>query len=308
MKLSTLYYFAAIAECGSIRAASRQLGVAQPVISRSIQDLERELKVVLFERSKKGVALTGAGRVFLTRVTRATGELRRAQDELDQLRGETRGSLAVGLSMVTQITLMSEALQQFRLRYPGVTVEIIDSVFPRIVASLVDGSTDFYIGPVVDHVPAELNVQTVLTPKRLVFCRKGHPLAASGSLSDLVDAEWMTSSITARVEDEIGPIFLKYGLPQPKLVVHAHAGLTYILALASSDLLMALPDLWTRFPLWGQLFETIEIREDLPTRPICLVHNISLPLTPAAEYLCDMFRRAAGYLGEPGRGARAHAP
>lgn len=300
MKLSALQYLVAIVECGGIRAASRRLGVAQPLISRSIQDLERELKVVLFERAKKGVILTPLGRVFLNRVVRATGELRRAQDELDQLRGETRGSLAVALSMVTQITLMPEALQQFRMRYPNVTLNIIDSVFPGIVSSLKDGTTDFYIGPVGEDVPAELSVQEILLPKRLIFCRKGHPLAKAKSLEELVGAEWMTSSITAKVEDEIGPIFLRYGLPQPKLVLHAHAGLTYLLTLANSDLLMALPHPWTKFPLWDQLFETIEVKEELPTRPICIVRRTGLPLTPAAEYLCDMFRRAAGYLEDGG--------
>ncbi len=298
MKLSALQYLVAIVECGGIRAASRHLGVAQPLISRSIQELERELKVVLFERAKKGVILTPMGKVFLDRVIRATGELRRAQDELDQLRGETRGSLAIGLSMVTQITLMPEALQQFRIRYPNVTLNIIDSVFPRIVSSLKDGSTDFYIGPVTEDIPAEMSVQKILLPKRQIFCRKGHPLAKAKSLKELVGAEWMTSSITAKVEDEIGPIFLQYGLPQPTPVIHAHAGLTYLLTLANTDLLMALPHPWTKFPLWDQLFETIEVKEELPTRPICIVRRTGLPLTPAAEYLCDMFRRAAGYLEE----------
>lgn len=299
MKLSALHYLMAVVERGSIRAASRHLDVPQSVVTRSIQDLERELGVVLFERGKKGVILTPMGQVFLRRVTLATGELRRAQDELDQLRGESRGSLVIGLSMVTQITLMPEAMRQFRLRYPNVTLDVIDSVFPGIEASLKDGSADFYIGPVVDDVPEELKVEKLLETRRVIFCRKGHPLAQARSLVDLVHAEWMTSSITAKAEDEVGPVFLQNGLPAPKLVMHAHSGLTYLLTLANTDFLMMLPHLWTRFPLWEHLFQAIEIREELPKRPICIVQRTGLPLTPAAEYFCDMFRRAAGYIAAP---------
>jgi LysR family transcriptional regulator, regulator of abg operon len=296
MKLNALQHLVTVVERGSIRAASRHLGVAQPVITRSIQELERELQVVLFERGKKGVTLTPLGAVFLRRVTMATGELRRAQDELDQLRGEARGSLVLGLSMVTQITLLPEAMRRFRIRYPDVTLNVIDSVFPGIEASLKDGSTDFYMGPVMDDVPAELEVEKVLDTRRVIFCRKGHPLANARSLNELVRAEWITSSVTAKAEDEIGPIFKQHGLPKPRLVMQAHSGLTYMLALANSDFLIMLPHRWTQFPLWDQLFQTITIREELPTRPICIVRRTGLPLVPAAEYFCDMFRRVAGYV------------
>ena len=75
--------------------------------------------------------------------------------------------------------------------------------------------------------------------------------------------------------------------------MQAHSSLTYMLALANSDFLMMLPQLWKRFPLWSQLFQAIEVSEELPTRPICIVQRTGLPLTPAAEHFCDMFRRAA---------------
>ncbi len=296
MKLSALHHLVAIVERGSIRAAARHLNVAQPVITRSIQELERELKVVLLERSKKGVLLTPMGQVFLRRVTLVTSELRRARDELDQLRGEAHGTLVVGLSMVTQITLMPDALRQFRLRYPDVTLDIIDTVFPGIESSLRDGSTDFYIGPVVEAMPTELAAERILETRRVIFCRKGHPLAGSKSLRDLVDAEWITSSVTSKAEEEIVPLYAQHGLPAPRLVMQAHSGLTYMMALANSDLLMLLPQMWTRFPMWDHMFQAIAVAEVFPTRPICIVHRTGLPLSPAAEYFCDMFRRAAGYV------------
>ena len=55
------------------------------------------------------------------------------------------------------------------------TLDVIDSVFPGIESSLRDGSTDFYIGPMVDDVSAALKVEKVLATKSGIFCRKGHP-------------------------------------------------------------------------------------------------------------------------------------
>lgn len=294
MKLSALQNLMSVVERGSIRAAARHLNVAQPIITRSIQDLERELNVVLFERGKKGVSLTPMGQVFLRRVAMATGELRRAQDELDQLRGETNGSLAAGLSMAPQITLLPNALRQFRLRYPNVKLDIIDTVFPGIEPSLKDGSVDFYVGPVPENVSTELSVEKIFETRRVIFCRKGNPLANSTSLRELVDAEWMTTSVTHKAEDEIGPLFAQYGLPAPRLVMQAHSALTYVMALANSDMLMMLPEKWSKFPMWGNSFQAIAVTEKFSTREICIVQRTGLPLTPAAEYFCDMVRREAG--------------
>lgn len=296
MKLSALQNLMAVVEHGSIRAAARALDVPQPVITRSIQELERELKVILFERGKKGVTLTAMGQVFWRRAVMATGELRRAQDELDQLRGETHGSLTIGFSMVSQITLLPGAIKQFRQRYPDVTLDIIDTLYPGAQAGLKDGSLDFYVGPVIEAMSPGLGADKIFDTKRVIFCRKGHPLAQAKSLSELVHAEWITTSVTNKAEDEIGPLFAQHGLPAPRLMMRAHAGLTYIMMLANSDLLMMLPEKWAQFPLWGTLFQAIQVKELLTTRPICIVQRTGLPLTPAAEYFCDMVRREGAAL------------
>ena len=295
MKLSALQHLMAVVERGGIRAAARHLNVAQPVVTRSIQELERELKVVPFERGKKGVSLTPMGEVFLRRAALATGELRRAREELDQLRGETHGSLTIGLSMVAQIALLPDALRQFRLRYPNVTLDLVDTVFPRIESSLKDGSVDFYVGPVPDSVSIELGTERIFQTRRIIFGRRGHPLARSTSLRELVDAEWLTTAVTHKAEEEIAPLFAQYGLPAPRLAMQAHSALTYVMVLANSDLLMILPEPWTRFPMWRDGFEAISVTEALPARPICIARRVGLPLTPAAEYFCDMLRRAAGH-------------
>ena len=69
MKLTQLSYVAAVAERGSLRAAARHLGIAQPAFSRSIAELERELGAPLFERRARGMVATPLGQAFVRRAT-----------------------------------------------------------------------------------------------------------------------------------------------------------------------------------------------------------------------------------------------
>ena len=294
MKLNSLRDFVAVAERGGLRAAARYLGQPQPAISRSIQELEKELGAALFERHAKGVRLTPVGAAFLRRANAVRNELQRARDEVDQLRGETHGRVSLCLSMAPHLGFLPRVLGPFRARYPGIHLEIIDAVYPLVEAGLLDGSVDCYIGAMPSIVPNELQVEKLFDNTRVILGRKGHPLARARSLRDLADAEWITTSITHRAEEELGPLFEKHGLPAPRLAMRAQSALTFMTALANSDLLMMLPVQWTQYPLLAENFQEIEVVEPLPAPPICIVQRTGLPLTPAAEYFCTLMRRLSG--------------
>ncbi|MDQ6680339.1 MAG: LysR substrate-binding domain-containing protein [Pseudomonadota bacterium] len=296
MKLSALRDLLAIAERGSLRAAARQLGVAQPAMTRSIQELEKELGIVLFERSAQGIRFTPMGELFLRRAKTVNSELVRAQEELDQMRGETNGHLNMCLSSVPHMALLPNALRPFLARYPNVKLRIIDGVFPLVESELRNGVVDCYIGPVPEQMPGGMAVEKLFDNTRVILGRKGHPLAHARSLRELAKAEWVTTSITRQAEDELVPIFTQHGLPPPKIVVEARSALTFLTTLVSSDLLMILPIQWTQSPLFRTALQRIEVEELLPAPPICIVQRTGLPLTPAGEYFCDMMRRASHHM------------
>lgn len=293
MKFNSIRDFLAVAERGSLRAAARQLGLAQPAMTRSIQELEKELGAVLFERRAKGVQLTPMGEVFLRRAKAVRSEFRRAQEEIEQLQGATHGHIRLCLSSVSHMALLPNALGPFRKAFPNVTLEVVDAVLPRVELELTGGTMDFYVGPTHGEVSGELTVEKLFDNARVVLCRKGHPLARARSLSELVDAEWVTTSVTPRAEDELSPIFKQHGLPAPRLVVQGYSALTFFFTVAHSDLLTMLPQQWAQVPLFREFLQKIDVQELLPAPPICIVRRTGLPLTPAAEYFCDMVRRAA---------------
>jgi LysR family transcriptional regulator, regulator of abg operon len=296
MKFSAVRDFLAVAERGGLRAAARHLGQAQPVITRSIQELEKELGVALFERSAKGVRLTPIGQTFLRRAYSVRSELQKAKEEIDQLRGRAHGTVTACLSSVPHLALLPNALGPFRQQFPTVELDLMDATFPNIEVSLTEGRVDVYVGPVPAKLPLGLQGEKLFDNTRVILGRKGHPLAGARSLGELTGAEWITTSITTKAEEEIGPLFAEHGLPPPRLAMRAQSAQTFLVSMVYSDLLMMLPVQWVKFPLWRDVLQQIYVTEELPAPPIYIVRRAGMPLTPAAEYFCDMVRRASGHM------------
>jgi LysR family transcriptional regulator, regulator of abg operon len=297
MKLSQLRAVVAVAEHGSLRAAARSLGTAQPTLTRSLLELERELGAPLFERRSSGMVETALGRAFVRRAVTILNDVRRARDEFDQLRGSTGGTVTIGLSIAAHFSLLPKALLPFRRQFPNVHLHIIEGFYPTLEHGLQDGTIDLSIGPDPGlRLPTILRKETLLRNRRAVICRNKHPLLHARSLRELVDAEWISTSITPRAENEIGDLFKGYGLPEPKLALRSQSALTLLTCLANSDLLAMAPTQWLESALASRVLTTINVKEELAAPPLIVVTRSDVPLAPAADFLLTLFKRAAGVL------------
>ena len=143
MKLHQLRDVIAVADHGSLRAASRQLGIAQSAITKSVQQLEKELDAPLFERHKRGAILTPVGAGFVERARAALGELERARDEIGQRAGGAGGAVTVSLSTVPHMALLPSAIGPFLKRYPEVRLTVLEALgFQSAEAHLRSGAVD----------------------------------------------------------------------------------------------------------------------------------------------------------------------
>ncbi len=289
MKLNQLRDLVAIVQSGSLRAAARQLGVAQSGLTRSIRQLEKDCGGDLFERDAKGMRLTAMGELFYARASAATNELRRAKDEMAQLRGAALGSVTVGLSIMPHVGMLPFALSKFYQRFPGVVLKVMEGLYPAIEPALRLGTVDFYIGAAAKSPPSTgLLSQVLFENTRIVVGRKGHPLAHSQSLRDLAPAHWATPSLDFNAAEDLNALFTRFNLPAPTIALQAHTAMTVLTALSSTDLLAMLPRQWMDWPLAHNALTQIPIEEHLSAPDIVLVRRADLPLTPAAEYLCDL--------------------
>lgn len=294
IKMHHLRDLLAIIESGSIRSASKQLGIAQPALSRSIRELERDIGVPLFERRAKGSFLTPMGILFARRANAAFTELRRARDEILQAQGSTHGSIVACLSSLTHVALMPNIWAPFRKKYPNLQLCVIEGVYPMVETRLQDGTIDFYVGPAPEGgAPPGLQMETLFENSRIVLARKGHPLAGATSLGELCEADWVTTSITDKAETEFNDVFLRLGLPAPRLALQGESALTWITALLGSDFLAMSPRQWIHSPLIANVLEQIYVKEPLIGASIVMMQRSAIPLTPAGEHFSNLIRRSA---------------
>src|SRR4029077_13388164 len=98
MELRHLRYFAVVGEEEHYGRAAHRLGVAQPALSRQIQDLGREIGFKLFERLPRGVKLSGAGTLFLEDARRILQAVHEAAERASRVARGRSGTLRVGFT------------------------------------------------------------------------------------------------------------------------------------------------------------------------------------------------------------------
>ena len=294
-KFHHLRDFVAIARSQSARSAARTLGLTQPALTRSLQELEHEIGASLFERHARGMTLTPAGERFLVRAQAALEEVRRGFEEAGQSRGVMQGNVSVALSSAPVLVLLPLAYPNFRRECPQIRLRFVEGLFPAVEPALRDGRLDFYMGPRPERALGHsYRVDLVFANERVVLARKGHPLRAARSMKDLVDAEWIVTGLRERIELEFEEQFLALGLKSPVVVTVAESMLALLALLCSTDALAFLPRQWADTPFFKNVVEPIKVREPLMAPDIVQVSRAQLPLTPAAERLSVLLQRAAG--------------
>lgn len=136
MDLRHLRYFQAVAEELSFSKAARRLHIAQPALSRAVQELEEELGTPLFERTRRTVRLTPAGTVLLHETGVVLERLNDAIRHVKRTAAGEEGELRLGYIGPPTRAFLGRLLQEYRLRYPRVTV-ILEERTPERVWEMV---------------------------------------------------------------------------------------------------------------------------------------------------------------------------
>jgi DNA-binding transcriptional LysR family regulator len=188
MELRYLRYFIAVAEDLSFSHAAERLHVDQSALSRRVQDLEYELRLPLFRRTRQRVALTPAGDVFLLEARRLLADADSAVETARRAsRGEV-GRLDIGYIGALSDGLIPRLLRNFKATFPQVAASLRHMRPARQIAALL--SSQIHLGFVGQPNP-EYELQLVFEVFRRdpmeVVIPSGHPLLGRKQLrlSDL---------------------------------------------------------------------------------------------------------------------------
>src|ERR1700756_5004470 len=125
MELRHLRYFVSVGEEEHYGRAAEHLHVAQPALSRQIQDLEQEIGFSLFERLPRGVKLSAAGKLFLTDARRILQEVEEAKLRAERVAKGKAGTLRVGfVEALSWHGVVPNSFRRFRRRQPDAELEL----------------------------------------------------------------------------------------------------------------------------------------------------------------------------------------
>jgi len=292
MQLGQIRAFLAVRETGSLRAAARQIGISQPAISKALANLEEDLKAQLFIRTSRGVRLTEAGRTFGARAAAVQAELARVREELDELSGGSQGSVSVGVGP-PGIALAPRAIARFRGERPLARIRIREGTRDVLLPLVRDGTLDFALAERGVHpVEGGLTFKPLWLAELAIVVRRGNPLAAATSLSQLASASWLliyrpgAGGLAERA-------LVAAHLPPPTMRVLCESHAMAISLIASSDLVGLVPRENVESGGIGSMLQRVHVRERLRRPHIGAFMRADTPLSPAAARMLQAFTMAA---------------
>lgn len=137
-----LYYFLSVAEQLSFTRAAQEHYIAQTAMSRNILTLEQALGVTLFERTKRSVALTEAGKSFYNDAKKLTEDLHASVSRARQIENGYRSTIRIGLQGIHEQQFLPRILRLFREQYPQIEIDLVQDSLRRLGAMLENRKLD----------------------------------------------------------------------------------------------------------------------------------------------------------------------
>jgi len=237
MELLQLQYFLAVARLEHMTEAARSLHVTQSSLSKTIQRLEEDLGVPLFDRTGRNLRLNEFGRRFLRRAERALFELEQGKQEIGDLLSPEHGTIELA---VTNASTLPNILREFQKKHPHIHFHVQMLSTQEMVTLLQRGEVDFCLSspPIQED---DIECQIVFIDPILVAVPNGHRLAerSSVSLTDLKDERFVgvkkgyyTRDLVDSVCNSVGfaPTYVYEGNEPARLsaLVEAGIGIAFI--------------------------------------------------------------------------------
>lgn len=142
MNIQKYMAFVKTVEYGSFTKAAEVLNYSQSGISRMINDLEKDWKVILLERNKTGVKLTSDGTKLLPQAKRLVGEYEKLQMEVDELNGLQSGLIRIGTFSSVATHWLPRIIKEFQKDYPNIDYELLLGDYTEIEEWIATGRVD----------------------------------------------------------------------------------------------------------------------------------------------------------------------
>lgn len=258
MEVHQLRYFIATAEELSVTAAAKRLHISQPAMSRQIQLLEEELGIALFERAKKRMVLTEAGKFFLERARQIVCDIETSAQQLQEQFGEARRTIRLGLLTIFLDDIVGPAVRDMKKQFPNVGVSLFE-LSPRAqLDRLRDDDLDLaLLGNLSEDDLARFETKSIMKNRMSVVLPDDHRMAGRKqiSLKELAGDSFISLSDSAfpgRRQFFRG-VCLSQGF-DPNIVEECDSLSLLLAAVSTGSGVALLPDHSRKLPHFGCIF------------------------------------------------------
>ncbi|MEY2598001.1 MAG: hypothetical protein RLZZ142_260 [Verrucomicrobiota bacterium] len=187
MYIQTLQVFSDVVGTGSFSKAAERNGISQSAVSQQVRALERELGVELVERRRSGVVVSEEGRVFLEACGEILGVYRSLPERLAKVGQGMVGRIRIASVYSIGLYELPGRLEGFRLKHPGVALEVEYGRAAQVYAAVLEGRVDVGLVAFPKRRPG-LGVEVFDEDELVLICAPEHPLAGRGEVGvrDLV--------------------------------------------------------------------------------------------------------------------------
>ena len=251
MELRHLRYFVAVGEEQHYKRAAQRLRVAQPALSRQIQDLEEEIGFKLFDRLPRGVKISAAGKSFIEDARRTLREVDEAAARAKRVASGQSGILRVGfVESISWHGVVPDSFRQFRERQPDAELQLKPASSAELTEAVHSGRLDASFVFTIAKIGRELAQLPITSLNLMLAVPKGHALTKFKRLRlrDLNDAAfvWFPRRESPAYYDRLMHECFRGGLKSPHIVQEGVNEAT-ILSLVSCGLGVAFVSSATRW-------------------------------------------------------------
>jgi len=298
IKLRDLRILLAVAKTGSMGKAAAALAVSQPVISKTISDLEHALSLRLFDRSPQGVETTMYGRALLKWSVAVFDDLRQGLKELEYLTDPSAGELRIGSNEPMAAGFVSTVITRLLRQHPRLVFHVVPAdAFTLVNRELRERSVELVVAPTAGlKTEAEMNVEILFDDRRVVMAGAGSKWVRRRkiALEDLINEPWVLPPLDSIPGMEIAELFRASGLEPPRAQVVSWSIPLHHRMLATEQFITILPLSMLRL---GKHLPFKILPVELPTnvrlRPTGIVTLKNRMLGPVAQLFIDCARQTA---------------
>ena len=290
MKTKLDYYriFYETARFASFSKAAQHLYISQSAISQCIHQLENDLNVKLFSRSRRGVVLTKEGSLLFQKIETAMQAIEQGENLLERLQHLESGALTIAAGDTITSHFLLPYLEKFHALYPQIRIEMANSYSSHMIEFVKDGKAElaFVNLPTDDE---ELCIEPCLQIHDIFVCGADFNLKKKYTYAEIADLPLILLEKNSSSRRFLDNEFEKNGITlSPQIEIAAHE---LLIRFASIHLgISCVVEEFSKNALESGIIKSLNITPPLPSRSIGCVYIKNNPLSLAAQAFLKLIK------------------